>query len=79
MRQDDEEGQRVKGVKGTWGQDFTHGVSGYINYACRCDVCRDAWRVYHWDYMQRHPEQIAKNAERERRRRAAKKAARGQF
>ncbi len=25
---------------------FTHGLSGYTNTRCRCDVCRDAWRDY---------------------------------
>lgn len=25
---------------------FTHGLSGYTNYKCKCDVCRDAYREY---------------------------------
>ena len=25
---------------------ITHGLAGYTNYACRCQVCRDAYRDY---------------------------------
>jgi hypothetical protein len=27
-----------------------HGLGGYMNMKCRCDVCRFAWNVYHRDY-----------------------------
>lgn len=59
----------MKGVKGTWGQDFTHGSSGYTNYRCRCEICREGWRQRHLDYMHRHPEQIKKQTKREKVRR----------
>ena len=26
--------------------DFRHGLSGYTNHRCRCDICRDALREY---------------------------------
>lgn len=27
---------------------LTHGVSGYTNYRCRCEVCTEAWRHNEW-------------------------------
>ena len=26
----------------------THGESGYMNYGCRCDVCKAAWSDKMW-------------------------------
>lgn len=28
---------------------YTHGTSGYINYACRCPACTKAWANYIYD------------------------------
>jgi hypothetical protein len=36
---------------------FTHGVSGYVNYDCRCEVCRAAWAPY---YAERRRARIAR-------------------
>lgn len=34
--------------------DPRHGtVTGYNNHRCRCDGCREAWRVYHLAYLYR--------------------------
>lgn len=33
--------------------NFTHSYSGYINYGCRCDVCREANRVHIRDRRER--------------------------
>lgn len=32
---------------------YTHGTSGYINYACRCPVCTGAWADSVYDARQR--------------------------
>lgn len=49
-----------------------HGtVSGYQNYGCRCEDCREAFRDYQWlryDQIKLYPSSIRKNA---RRRQAA--------
>jgi hypothetical protein len=35
-----------------------HGTAGgYTNHKCKCDDCREAWRISHLAYMHRHPEQ----------------------
>lgn len=49
----------------------SHGLSGYSNHGCRCEVCREANRTAHLAYMASHPEQRLKSRERERFRRAA--------
>jgi hypothetical protein len=41
--------------------DPRHGLNGYTNLGCRCDICREAQRLKHWDYMERHPEQREKH------------------
>lgn len=33
--------------------NYTHGMSGYSNYACRCPVCTSAWRDWTYDARQR--------------------------
>jgi hypothetical protein len=34
--------------------DPRHGTAnGYKNLACRCDACREAWRIYHAEMMHR--------------------------
>lgn len=35
---------------------FKHGHSGYINYRCRCDVCRDAQSAYFRERRRRNRE-----------------------
>lgn len=32
---------------------FEHGAGGYCNHACRCAVCREAWRLYMKSYRAR--------------------------
>jgi hypothetical protein len=47
--------------------DPRHGtVNGYSNLECRCDRCREAHRVDHAEYMERHPEQREKHRQRRR-------------
>jgi len=46
--------------------DDRHGtLNGYTNHACRCDLCREANRVAHAEYMDGNEEQRRKHAERE--------------
>lgn len=33
--------------------NFKHGASGYTNYGCRCDVCREGNTAYQAGYRQR--------------------------
>lgn len=34
--------------------DRRHGTpNGYTNYRCRCDACREAWRVYYAEQVAR--------------------------
>lgn len=34
-------------------EDERHGTTnGYSNLKCRCDRCKDAWKVWHRSYMQ---------------------------
>lgn len=50
--------------------DPRHGTTnGYGNLGCRCQPCRDAWSVWHLEYMQRTPSQRWKGKVRERARR----------
>jgi hypothetical protein len=30
---------------------------GYSNHACKCDACKEAWRLARLDYMARNPHQ----------------------
>lgn len=40
-----------------------HGTSGgYTNHKCRCNDCREAWRVQHFAYIQRSPIQRERHA-----------------
>jgi len=49
--------------------DPRHGTkNGYDNLNCRCDRCREAHRIAHREYMERHPEQVAKHRARRKRR-----------
>lgn len=34
-----------------------HGTNGYSNYGCRCDVCREAWRLYYHERKYRYIQQ----------------------
>lgn len=51
--------------------DPRHGrPSSYVNHACRCPLCTEAFRVEHLRYMHADPERLRKHAERERQRQA---------
>jgi hypothetical protein len=46
--------------------DERHGtLNGYTNHGCHCDLCTEAHRVAHLDYMHANPEQQEKHARRE--------------
>lgn len=51
--------------EGVMAMAWKHGYSGYVNYGCRCDVCREGNRVTHAAYLERHPEQRQKARQRE--------------
>jgi hypothetical protein len=54
--------------------DPRHGkTNGYGNLGCRCERCTEAWRVRHLTYMHGKPERMEKHAEREMKRRGAKR------
>jgi len=54
--------------------DPRHGNNGYTNLGCRCDICGEAHRVDHLDYMHRNPAQQAKHRERRKRQTEREKA-----
>jgi len=47
--------------------NFEHGVSGYTNHKCRCEVCTVAWNSYMVQYRKENGVRI--NARRRARRR----------
>lgn len=69
---------------GVMGKDpaKAHGVNGYTNLGCRCEVCRAAWATYHLQYgrryQQAHPERIKAANDRYRRANLDKVRAAGQ-
>ena len=40
---------------------INHGLTGYRNYSCRCDVCRDAVNAYRRDYHHANKEKVKTN------------------
>lgn len=66
------ENTRVCAERRRYGVAPNHGTfSGYQNYGCRCEPCREAFRNHQWlhyDEIKRYPSTLRKNA---RRRRAA--------
>ena len=53
--------------------DPRHGTAnGYNNLLCRCDDCREAWRVRHRKYMHGDSERAVRHRERQSEYRARK-------
>lgn len=42
-------------IKEIWA-DITHGRGGYVNYDCRCDICKAGVRVFMRAYNKRRKE-----------------------
>lgn len=60
---------RRDGRKGTLSPgdgSYLHGSNGYSNYRCRCDICKEANRISHYDYMRDNTDQQRKNRDRQR-------------
>lgn len=49
----DWEYQRIKQLRLKGTEPPEHGLSGYTNYQCRCDVCKAARRDWGRDYRKR--------------------------
>jgi 5-methylcytosine-specific restriction endonuclease McrA len=41
LKKSQDEGDYVRNRK-SWG----HGLSGYINYKCKCDICNESYKLY---------------------------------
>jgi hypothetical protein len=55
--------------------DPRHGTrNGYDNLGCHCPACTEAFRIAHLEYMHSDPERLRKHAERERIRKAKRRA-----
>ena len=49
-------------------------AGGYSNHKCKCDACREAWRLHCSRYMESSPDQREKHRRRTRAKRAAQRA-----
>lgn len=47
--------------------DSRHGRNGYANYGCGCDICVEANRAAHAEYMHRKPDQRERHRNYQRR------------
>lgn len=47
--------------------DHRHGLNGFANYGCKCDICRKAKADYQYNYMHERPDQQRKKRDRQRR------------
>ncbi len=47
--------------------DHRHGLNGFSNYGCRCDICRKGKADYQYNYMHTNPDQRRKKRDRQRR------------
>lgn len=32
---------------------FKHGIGGYTNHGCKCEICTEKWREYHTAYCRK--------------------------